>query len=207
MGARQELPTFRRGLGRGGGGGVLPGADLLAGLQCGSGAAAGGMLSSPDLAGCAKFGTPTPQEWIGCGVRPRVGRPARRYSAGAGGMLGSLDLAGCLRPGATRDAGSLFLSSHPSLRNGLWLGVRPRVAEAAGGMLGLPDLAGRHQPPFDPSASLPPLGVDGVWGAVLGSRTGPKRELEGLSSLGTPRCAVHPLPRGCPRIAAVGTRP
>ena len=121
-------------------------------------------------------------------------------------MLGSLDVAGCLGPGATRDAGSLFLSSHPSQE---WIesGVRPRVAEAAGGMLGLLDLAGRHQSPFDPAATLPPLGVDWVWGAVLGSRAGPKRKLEGRSGFRTPRCAVHRLPCGCPRIAAVRTRP
>lgn len=203
MGARQGLPTSRRGLGRG----RRPGGRSARGppvrVWCGSGRDA-------QPSGLGRMGQardfPFTRSGLGLGVRPR-GRSARRYSAGAGGMLGSLDLAGCLGPGSTRDARSLFLSSHPSLRNGLGLGVRPRVAEAAGGMLGLLDLAGRHQPPFDPAASLPPPGVDWVWGAVLGSRAGPKRELEGLWGLRTPRCAVHPLPRGCPRIAAVGTRP
>lgn len=73
MGARQGLPTYRRGLGRGG---VCSGADLRAGLGCRSGAAAGGMLNLPNLAGCAKLVTPISQEWVGSGGTPEA-RSAR----------------------------------------------------------------------------------------------------------------------------------
>lgn len=204
MGARQGLPTYRRGLGRGGG---LLGCRSARGprvpVWCGSGRDAqpselGRMRQARDshFSGVG---------WVWGYARGSVSPPAGTVP----------ELEGCLGLWIWQDASGLEplgtpapFSSHPTpLRNGLGLGVRPRVAEAAGGMLGLLDLAGRHQSPFDPASTLPPPGVDWVWGAVLGSRAGPKRKLEGRSGLKTPRCAVHRLPCGCPRIAAVRTRP
>lgn len=94
---------------------VGSGGPLGFGLPAGGSlVAAGGMLNSPDLAGRLQPGAsrvtgpflcstspPSPRSVLGLGVRPRVGRPAGRYSAGDGGMLRSPDLAGRLGPGAT----------------------------------------------------------------------------------------------------------
>lgn len=86
-------------------------------------------------------------------------------------------------------------------RSGLGLGIRSR---AAGVMLSPPDLAG------DLSRALrilsrsrpipPPPGVDWVWGAVAGSRAGPKREPEGRQGLRrTPRPPSRRPPPQCSR--------